>query len=742
MGVNNLKDTQEIERPITDPLAGEDRGLARICAMVESGEEPRRVLAEIAECALHTYGVSGCAIVLPTERSASGAREIVAAAGEEVALPSEDVPGSPEFAAAGFAGRMKKCAETGCWCFDIVCLGAPIGVLAVKTKADLGHAEKLRLRNLAYQVSVIFERQRLSHTLQHFLDRLEVLNELNQLIAGNIGLQRVMKSLAKESAFRFAADLALTCLLDDSHTTLQVKGGYGCSPNLIPAELPLEAGLLGQVMRLGGHLSISNLAAHGNHRLEFLQKLNIQSVDACCLEVHGELLGAILIGFRRNATISRNDLTRFEEFCQGAAVAIANARTQERVQAYTERLEELVQQRTADLAVQTTRAEEANRAKSQFLANMSHELRTPLTAIVGYSSVLIDGVFGPLNDKQYEALTAVVRSSDHLKKLIDDVLNLARIESGKEEVRPEKIAAKDILQQAHKLVLQQAINKGVEIKPLVLSDEINKAAIYADAKHTSQILINLLSNAVKYTPPGGSVAISAEKIADKIKISIEDTGVGIPPHKLKKLFERFERGEDAYSRKQEGTGIGLNLTRHLVELNGGRIGVQSEVNRGSIFWVMLPLATEDKASSIREGDATAGLERIDGLSALIVDDNQDTCEVLKTILTAAGASVRAVRSVRDGIAALKDAVPDIVLTDLAIPEESGLKLIEHIRKSEGRAARLPVMVLSACAFESDQEAALAAGASLFVPKPFRPAEVVSAVRRLALSCALTEDVND
>ncbi len=698
--------------------------ISAIPLLIESGEEPRRIFSAIVKSAMKTPGVTAAAIYLPREKD-SLTQEAVAAGGENIPppLPDEEDALDPP-------------GDKGYWAADIVCLGAPIGCLAVSLSAELSDKSKQKLRLLAHHASVVFEKQKLSSTLQHFLDRLEVLNELNQLIASNTGLQRTVKSLARESAFRFAADVALAFLVDEDRECLEIKGGYGCAPNLIPARIPLDSGLLGQVMRVGGHLSIAGLQHHADHGLDFLIELGVKAVDACCLEVRGDSLGAILLGYRRDTAISSSDLTRFEEFAQGAAVAIANARTQERINAYAERLEELVNQRTADLAVQTAKAEEANKAKSRFLANMSHELRTPLTAIVGYSSVLMDGVFGVLSDKQKDALAAVVRSSDHLKKLIDDVLNLARIESGKEEVKPERVMLRDLLQQTHKLMLQQAISKKVELLPLKIPEEVLSSHLYADPKHVHQIIINLMSNAVKYTPSGGKVWVESELVGDKVKICISDTGVGIAPLKLEKLFERFERGEDTYSRSQEGTGIGLNLTRHLVELNGGRIGIESEVGKGSKFWILVPMAT-DQAPAMAARQELPDIEmRLDGLSVLVVDDNRDTCMVLQHVLLAAGAHPTTVNSVAEAISVLQKELPDIILTDLAIPEESGLVLIDHVRKSSGRLGRLPVLVLSACAFYKDQEAAMQAGASAFLPKPFKPSDIIRMVRQLTLSMAM------
>ncbi|RIL09241.1 MAG: hypothetical protein DCC75_06995 [Proteobacteria bacterium] len=700
-------------------LSSPGDGPPLVTRMIESGEEPRRIFATLTEVALKLTEAQGAALFLPADRSSED-RTMIASSGSfimEGTAPLE-------------AGQVYHN-------FDVICLGAPIGCLSVLTSANIENATKHELQVLAHHASVTFERQKLSNTLQLFLDRLEVLNELNQLIASNVGLQRILKSLARESAFRFAADVSLAFLLNEEKSFLEPKGGYGCAPNLIPKQLELTRGILGQVMRVGGHLSVPNLAAQTNHGLEFLSQLEIKSVDACCLEVRGEPLGAILIGSKREGSLLPEDLTRFEEFSQAAAVAISNARTQERIQSYTERLEELVEQRTSDLAIQTQRAEEANRAKSRFLANMSHELRTPLTAIVGYSSVLADGVFGEVNDKQKDALNSVVRSSEHLKNLIDDVLNLARVESGKENPEPKRVPLRDLLQQCYKLMLQTAVGKGVKLDPVKLSDELLKVQLFCDGKHIHQIVINLLSNAVKYTPSGGHVEIQAALLGDKAKISIKDSGVGIPPHKMAKLFERFERGEDAYSKSQEGTGIGLHLTRHLVEINGGGIGVESEEGKGSTFWIAMPLADE-QTPVVTQQEQSEIKARLDGLTTIVVDDNKDTCEVLKHILMAAGANVRTGNSVQEAKSLLAEQVPDIILTDLAMPGESGLVLIEHVRNLANDSAHLPIIVLSACAFESDREAALNSGASVFIPKPFKPTEVIKQVRQLTLSFAMRQ----
>jgi signal transduction histidine kinase/ActR/RegA family two-component response regulator len=733
---STTRTTQVMDRgSLSGGMAVNGDSIFHITRMIDNGDEARRILHAICESAANTRGVDSSAIFLPSEKNPQQL-EIICEQGEFSFFDhyESDTKHSGQAAIQAIANTPKITQEDRHY-FPVVCVGASVGTLCIRAPLGLNNEALSKITILAHHVSVVFERQRLTLTLQHYLDRLQVLNELNQLIASSVDTSRVVKSIARESAFRFGADLALTFLLNDQQHTLDIKGGYGCSPSMVPKSIELSDGFLGQVMRLGGHLSTSNIAQHDSHSLGFLHDLGIQSIDACCLEVKGESLGAILMGYRRETVMPQNDMIRFEEFCQGAAVAVANARSQERITSYTERLEELVEQRTSDLAVQTARAEEANHAKSQFLANMSHELRTPLTAIVGYGSVLADGIFGPLNDKQVDALNAITRSGDHLKNLIDDVLNLARIESGKETPEPTRVPVKELLHQANKLMMQTAMNKGLTLEPFNGSEEILSLGLHCDQKHIHQIIINLMSNAVKYTPKGGRVWVTAEILADKLKISVHDSGVGISAEKMKKLFERFERGEDTYSKSQEGTGIGLNLTRRLVELNGGRIGVESKIGEGSTFWIAMPLSA-DSSHAVTVHENAAIVQRLDGLTTLVVDDNMDTCEVLMQILTHAGAKVTTAQTVRDGIAILENETPDIVLTDLAIPGESGVVLIEYLQNPEGSKNHIPIIVLSACAFEADRNAAMDAGASIFMAKPFRPTEIVRSVRQLTLNSAL------
>lgn len=720
--------------------------ISRIRTLVESGEEYHKLYSTIAELAVSLPEIDACAIYLPADVKDGPYQSSLAAHAGGTEIPEPGASSSEKVARRAVHGESRayqRNRDSVIQYTDIVCLGAPMGSLGIATSGELSPEVENCLSDFAYFTGVVFERQRLSARLRHYMDRLEVLNELNQLIASNVGLEKISRALAREVAFRFAADCSLTLLISDDGKSLQLQGSYGASPDIIPESLPVQKTILGQVLRLGGIVSVPDLRQHADNGLGFLEQIGVSCIHCSSIEVRGETFGAMIIGFRKQIMLSEHDSSMFEEFARGAAVAIANARSQERLALYTEELEKLVERRTADLAIQTARAEEANRAKSRFVANMSHELRTPLTAIIGYSSVLAEGVFGEINEKQKEALMAITRSCEHLKDLIDDVLNISRIESGKEQPEPKKLDLLPLLDQVFRLMLQTAIGKSVKLIPISTPNIIKGTQLWVDPRHIRQALINLMSNAVKYTPSGGSVSLGVEIMGDKAKICVQDTGVGISPTQIGKIFERFERGDDSYSKKQVGTGIGLSLTKHLIELNGGKIGVESEIGKGSTFWLLIPLAdpqlvTDDSATNHTESQSLKSLQwRLDGLNVLVVDDSKSTCEVLQTIIQQAGGTAHIAYCVSDAKKLAHKVPIDAALIDLAIPGESGIDLLEYFRKHcEEPYSTMPLIVVSACAFQADQEQALQHGASFFISKPFRPSEILQTIRHLTTASAI------
>jgi PAS domain S-box-containing protein len=253
------------------------------------------------------------------------------------------------------------------------------------------------------------------------------------------------------------------------------------------------------------------------------------------------------------------------------------------------RLERELAERTRDAEKAQSEAEAATRAKSDFLANMSHELRTPLNSIIGFSEVLEDELLGSLNASQRENVQYILKAGRHLLSLINDILDLSKVESGKMELEVDRVSLKGILDASLVMHREKALRHGISLD--LQMEPVTDMVIEADERKLKQILFNLLSNAVKFTPDGGSVRVMARGItgAQEIEISIEDTGIGIKPEDIPKLFKEFSQLDSVYDKKYKGTGLGLALTKKLVELNGGHIQVSSEFGKGSRFAFVIPV---------------------------------------------------------------------------------------------------------------------------------------------------------
>jgi signal transduction histidine kinase len=256
-----------------------------------------------------------------------------------------------------------------------------------------------------------------------------------------------------------------------------------------------------------------------------------------------------------------------QTFADQAVIALENAR-----------LFREIQEKSAQLEI-------ANKHKSEFLANMSHELRTPLNAIIGFSEVLQDSMFGELNEEQLEFIRDIHESGKHLLSLINDILDLSKVEAGRMELMLGEFDLPSAIDNAIALVKERAARSRIRVESHV---DPRLAMVRADERKLKQILLNLLSNAVKFTPEGGSVSVTARASARGLEIAVSDTGVGISAADRDVVFEEFRQVGNDYTRKAEGTGLGLALTRRFVELHGGRIELESEVGKGSTFTVIIP----------------------------------------------------------------------------------------------------------------------------------------------------------
>ena len=365
-----------------------------------------------------------------------------------------------------------------------------------------------------------------------------------------------------------------------------------------------------------------------------------------------------------------------------------------------------------------TELQRASQAKSDFLAMMSHELRTPLNSIIGFSEVLIDGKFGALNDKQQRYLQNVHQSGRHLLALINDLLDLSKIEAGRLEVvrRPCPVRALAGEAIATLSPLAEARRVRVLIEP---SGSEPTPPVSADAARLKQVLYNLLSNAIKFTPAEGriAVALTVEHARRKVRIAVRDTGTGIAEEDLGRLFTPFTQLTNA--RERGGTGLGLALSRQLIELMGGSIGVESELGVGSTFWIELPISDDTRVT-----DATAAISVAAPL-ALIVDDDAGAQELLALVLQENGFRTVCVSSGDEAIAQARKQRPDVITLDVFLPTIDGWDVLKLV-KSDPELATIPVVMVT---ISSDRGKAFSLGALEHLVKPVEREQLLAALDR-------------
>jgi signal transduction histidine kinase len=385
-------------------------------------------------------------------------------------------------------------------------------------------------------------------------------------------------------------------------------------------------------------------------------------------------------------------------------------------------------------------AETANRLKDEFLATVSHELRTPLNAILGWTRLLRGGKLD--EDKKDQALEIVERNAVSQQQIIEDILDVSRIITGKlrMEVAPVELAA--VIEAAIDSIEPSAEAKGVRLQPVISS---GSNLVLGDANRLQQIVWNLLSNAVKFTPRGGRVQITLERVNSQAEITVSDTGQGISKDFLPYAFERFLQADSSSSRQYGGLGLGLAIVRHLTELNGGTVTASSPgENQGATFTVRLPLAIiHGKKSVWVQGErrvpeggvggiAVAYNLSLAGIRVLAVDDEADARDLLNAVLSQCNADVKVVATARDAILAIADWKPDVIISDIGMSEEDGYSLIRKIRAlSPQNGGRIPAAALTAYARSEDRLKALSAGFQTHVTKPVDPSELVAVVASLA-----------
>jgi len=420
----------------------------------------------------------------------------------------------------------------------------------------------------------------------------------------------------------------------------------------------------------------------------------------------GKVLGAFAIYYRQPREPSPEEWQWVTDFSNLATLVLGQYHFEQERQQLLERLQRALQD-----------AQAASEAKSRFLATMSHEIRTPMNGIIGMGQLLLQT---PLTEEQSEYLRTLQGCAEHLLALLNDILDLARLESGKLTLSHSPFDLHALVNEVRLLFKAQAVQKGLtltaEIEPNV------PRMVKGDPVRLRQILVNFTGNAIKFTHEGG-ITISVSHLGGAwLRFTVRDTGIGIPPEKIESIFEPFVQADASTTRRYGGTGLGLAISRQLVEVMGGRIGAESELGKGSTFWFEIPLEVmdegEEKASRLTFQQEALEKPTLPPLRVLVVEDNLVNCKVAQRMLEQLGCQVEIAMSGREAVEKTAERSYDLVLMDCQMPEMDGYEATRCIREREqGTAHHQLIIALTANALAGDREKCLAAGMDDYLEKP-------------------------
>ncbi len=382
-------------------------------------------------------------------------------------------------------------------------------------------------------------------------------------------------------------------------------------------------------------------------------------------------------------------------------------------------------------------AQRATRLKDEFLATLSHELRTPLSAILGWTQLLLRPEASKGPEKQKRAIEVIDRNARAQVKLIDDLLDLSRVMTGKLRLDLHQVSLASIVEAAVDSARPSADVKGIRLNSILSS---NQDIVSADSTRLQQVVWNLLTNAIKFTPKGGQVQVLLQRVNSHLELSVSDTGIGIPANYLPHVFDRFSQKDSSTTRAFGGLGLGLAICKQLVELHGGSIRAASlGEGRGATFSVQLPLSIAHLNDPSRprvhptaetQSAEMVSLPRLEGVHVFVVDDEPDARELLRTVLEDQGAKVTSFASAEDAITALKTTKPTVLVCDIGMPKMDGYQLIRILRAEESRSERIPALALTAFARAEDRKRSLVAGYQAHLAKPFDVGELILVVADL------------
>lgn len=573
----------------------------------------------------------------------------------------------------------------------------------------------------------------------------EVIRRIGQIISAELDLHKIVQAVTDASTEITGAQFGAFFynVLNDKGESYMLYTLSG-----VPYEafsnfpMPRATHLFGPTFRGEGTLRSDNIKADPrfgkNDPYYGMPKGHLPVTSYLAVSVvsrSGEVMGGLFFGHSDTAVFSERDERIIEAMAAQAAVAMDNARLFEEAKKERERAEAVAKENERLLK----EAQEAGRLKDDFLAIVSHELRTPLSAILGWSSMLLSQTLDESSAKR--AIETINRNARSQAQIIEDILDISRIITGKLRLDVQLIQPNKVVETAVDSLLHAAEAKNVRLQMLL---DPHAGPVSGDPDRLQQIIWNLLSNAVKFTPKGGRVQVRLERINSHIEIAVSDTGQGIEPEFLTQVFDRFRQADSSTARNHGGLGLGLAIVKQLVEMHGGDIKAESPgVGQGSTFTVSLPVAVVHNPQNDRQTDrihpkSSSGRIAFDcppnlsGLRIMVVDDEKDSRDLLEDVLSLCKAEILAVASANEALEKILEFNPEVIISDIGMPEQDGYQLIKEIRKREKdqNLKRVPAIALTAYARVEDRMKALSSGFQMHVPKPVEPAELAAVVASL------------
>ncbi len=593
----------------------------------------------------------------------------------------------------------------------------------------------------------IARRQRGKEQADRMLAELKHLDALSRKLNATDRLADMLAMVLEESMHATDMSAGSISLYDGDTNTLSLAVASGFSPafSAQPAWKIRKGGLTERILGERTLFVVTDVhdASMDFKRNTILASEGVESLIAAPLMLNSTIVGILYVDDFKPRAFSDDQLRILSLLAESAAQSIQKARLvkglrhrKDELKELNERLEARVISRTHDLARANEELVRADQAKSGFISNMSHELRTPLTSINGFSEILLDELFGPVNEQQHIYLETILSSGRHLLELINDILDMAKIEAGRMSLKLELLDVERLVEEVTPVLIGYANKTDVSIRVTGMS---GLPPVPVDRTRFKQILYNLCSNAIKFSPEGGEITVTAglahEAAANEggegyptLRVSVRDAGIGIAPQDIERIFAPFEQVESSHSRRFEGTGLGLSLTRRMVEMHGGHIDVESEPGKGSCFSFSLPLETAPDPLQTTASGTKADRQTVSSLDStshkplptsanapliLVVDDDPDARELLTLYLTEAGYRVKRAANGEDALVLARDLHPFLILLDVMMPGKDGWEVLQELKLDE-TTADIPAMM---CSVVEGRELSFALGATDYMTKP-------------------------